>query len=56
MGLVGYACCGGTIGERHEGSCPGSPRYPLGREREAAERHVREIRRQLDTAREQPRQ
>ena len=56
MGLTRYACCSGTIGERHEGNCLGSPRYPLGREREAAERHVREIRRQLDMAREQPRQ
>lgn len=54
MGLTGYACCGGTIGERHEESCPGSPRYPLGREREAAERHVREIRRQIDTAHPRP--
>jgi len=54
MGLIRYACCGGTIGEPHEGSCPGSSRYPLGHERKAAERHVREIRRQLDMAGEQP--
>ncbi len=53
MGLIGYACCGGTIGEPHRAKCPGSSRYPLGREREAAERHVREISRRLEIEREQ---
>lgn len=48
MGLNRYACCRETIGEPHGETCGGSARYPLGRERTAADGHARRIARELD--------
>lgn len=52
MGLNHYACCGETIGDAHASRCGGSARYPLNREREAADHHARRISQMLDEQRE----
>lgn len=43
MSLARYACCRESIGDPHAAGCEGTPRYPRGRERQAAERHAREV-------------
>lgn len=51
MSLNRYACCSEMIGEPHADRCEGTRRYPLGRERAAADRYAMQIGRSLDEAR-----